>query len=170
MPISDGSQSTVVRVGVRLPFASDEKFDAAAIGMYTTFNRFEAFLPDLLTISLGGGFYHMLESGINYSLNVDGVLMKPTEDDIDSELFINYNVTFWFPFEKINLGTGFAGRLIATESDLDFGERTVHQLGFAGNYDFGSLKPGIHFRIPLDDDLTDLLNYVYGFNVTYEIE
>ena len=103
-------------------------------------------------------------------MNVDGALMIPTEDGDESELCIDYNAAFWFPFEKINLGCGFAGRFLATESNLNFGERTMHQLGFAGNYDFGNFKPGIHFRTPLDKDLTDVLNYAYGFSLTFMIE
>ena len=163
------SQAAVGRVGVRLPLASDDKWDAASLGLYTAFDRFEAFFPDVLTINASGGYQRTTASGLNYELNVGGELMIPTEDGGDSELYIDYNAAFWVPFEKLSLGGGFTGRLIATEGDLDFGERTVHQLGLAGNYDAGSLKPGVHLRLPLDEDLTDILDFVYGFSLTYNI-
>ena len=161
-PMTNQSQLFVGRVGVRLPIASDEKRNASVNGQATTFNRFEAFFPDIFTLTAGLGFEIEAQSGIEYLINFDGAMMIPTEGEGDSELFLDYNFAIWFPFEKINFGAGFAGRLLVTESDLDLGERTFHQFGFTGNYKTGQFKPGIHFRMPLDDDLTEIIDYVYG--------
>jgi len=169
-PMTSQSQLFVSRVGARLPIASDEKMNASVNGWATNFNRFEAFFPDILTLTAGLGFEIEAQSGIEYLINFDGAIMIPTEGEGDSELFLDYNFAIWFPLEQINFGAGFAGRLLATESDLDFGERTFHQFGFTGNYKTGNFKPGIHFRVPLDDDLTEIVDYVYGINLTYIIE
>jgi len=38
------------------------------------------------------------------------------------------------------------------------------------SYRLGSLWPGIHFRVPLDDDINDTINLVWGISVIYEEE
>ncbi len=165
-PSDDGSKSLIGRLGIRPPLASDEKFDATVMGLITTFNRFEAFIPDLFTVSAGGGYHQISENGTKSAFDFDASLMIPTENG-DAELFVNYNLALWVPSGDLNFGIGFAGRLIATEGDLDFGERTVHQLGLSGNYNSGSFKPGIHFRIPLDDDIADIVDLTYGVDFTF---
>lgn len=164
-----GSRYFVGRLGFRPPVASDDKFGAVEFGLLTTYHRFEAYFPDLITIYGSGGIEHFFPSGTNYGVTVGGALMIPTEDGGDSELFIDYSVQFKFPLDQFELGAGFAGRMLATEGDLSFGERTIHQLGVMGNMHFGNFRPGLHLRIPLDDDLTEVLDYVYGFNLTMDI-
>ena len=67
---------------------------------------------------------------------------------------------------RVRFGAGFTGRLLASESDLDFGERSVHHLGATLAAKFRGVEPGLHFRLPIDEDLSDITNYVFGLNVT----
>lgn len=52
-----------------------------------------------------------------------------------------------------------------TEEDADFDERSIHQLGFNASAQFGKLRPGLHLRLPLDDDLQESLDAVLGLNL-----
>lgn len=54
--------------------------------------------------------------------------------------------------------------MIVTESDLDLGERTVHHLGATAAINSGAVSPGVHFRIPIDDQF-DNIDYVMGLNL-----
>jgi len=169
IPLADSSQLWLVGIGARIPLASDEKWPAVSMGWVTMYNRFEAFVPDLASVNLRLGYLQMLESGLKYTINVDGALMIPTKDGDDTELFIDYNASILLPVDKVSLSCGFAGRMFATADDGDFSEITAHQLGFAGTYDFGTLKPGFNFRLPLDDNLTYVIDYVYGLSLTYNV-
>ncbi len=169
LPLDDASKSLCVGVGWRIPLASDEKWDATSMGLVTMPNRFEAFIPDLMTLSLRLGFLQTLESGLNYTVNIAAAWMIQTEVGGDSELFADYNAYIWLPAKKVKLGCGLAGRIWVTQEHGSIGERTTHQLGFAGNYDFGIFTPGLHLRIPLDSDLTEELDYVYGFSLAYNM-
>ncbi len=165
------STTAVANFGVRLPLAQDDKYNAATVGMYTSFDRFEAFVPDLFTFLASGGYRYSFEGGASFSFAVGGSFMVPTEiDGGDPEMFIDYNLELWYRSDKAGFGSGFTGRLLTTESDLDFGERTVHQMGFSGYVDFGVFRPGLNFRFPLDDDLSEVLDFVYGFSATFDIE
>ena len=164
------SATAVANFGVRLPFAQGDKYKAASIGMFTSFDRFEAFVPDLFTFLASGGYLFSFEGGASISFTAGGSFMIPTKDGGDPEMYIDYNLELWYRSDRAGFGSGFTGRLLTTQSGLSFCERTVHQMGFSGYVDFGVFRPGLNFRFPLDDDPTPILDYVYGFSVTFDIE
>ncbi len=66
-------------------------------------------------------------------------------------------------------GAGIQGTIIVSEDNLDFGERSLFHLGLAGRVDLNPVTVGLHFGIPLDEDLSDFYNNVFGLNVTVPI-
>jgi hypothetical protein len=42
------------------------------------------------------------------------------------------------------------------------GNNQVHELGLGGSMTFGRFRPGVIVRLPLDDDLSQALNYSVG--------
>ncbi len=163
------NESLVARIGVRPPIVSDEKDLESAVGAWTLYDRFEAFLPDLTTVIGGFGWRKVLGDGVaEVDANINGAYMFP--GDGDSELFGDYNVAFWFPMQTVKFGIGGSGRIIVTEDDLSMGERTIHHARLAANFNAGSFKPGIHIQIPIDEDLSDLVDYSYGVSFTYLIK
>jgi len=162
--------SVIGRVGFRPPLASDEKWSAVEIGYITCFDRLEAFIPNYWSITFGLGHSHASENGVRYATNIDGVVMLPTEDGPDTEMFLNYNFEIWFQAPKFRFGAGFAGRWQATAEDTDFSEASVHQMGLAGVFDLGSFDPGFHVRIPIDDDFNEILDYVYGVSFSFDVK
>ena len=166
----DEKETLLVRVGIRLPLASDNKYGVASIGAWTLYDRFEAFVPDLLTIVEGFGWRKELSSsGIEQKSNVNFAIMIPTEDG-EAELFGDYNFAFWFPVQTLNLGIGLSGRIIVTEGDLDILERTFHHVRLSGNIAAGKFKPGFHMQVPTDELLADIVDFSYGVNLTYLIK
>ncbi len=157
------------RIGFRPPLGSDEKPGAAEIGMVTDYLRLEAFYPDHWSATTGFGYSHTMEAGFKYSANIDAVYWTPSEGDMDSELFLDYNLTFLQILERFRFGGGVAGRWVATSEDGDFGDESIHQVGFTGTYDFGSFRPGLQLRLPLDEPISELLDYMYGFTLTVNL-
>lgn len=162
------------RLGVRPPLTSDEKTTASLVGLLTTYDRSEAFTPDMWAFTGGFGYSRTLESGLTFSANVEDVLLIPTEEGENHRLFIDYNLGLWLTQSNVSLGAGFNGRWLTTEPDRDdywdFGETTVYQLGFVGKYNFGDFSPGLHLRVPLDNDIGNFVDYVFGFNLTFDID
>ncbi|MDZ7363851.1 MAG: hypothetical protein ONB46_24515 [candidate division KSB1 bacterium] len=152
--------------GVRAPLASEDKFDAALVGLITDFDRVEAFLPNVVSISGMLNVHQVSETGFALRLRAGPSLLVSTEDeDDDTELSIGYSAQAGYETEAVSILGGVTGRANMTEENADFGERSVHQLGFNASLGLGKVRPGVHFRLPLDDDLKEPLDFVFGLHL-----
>lgn len=150
--------------GIRLPAASEDKFGAVLMGIVSDYDRLEAFIPNTVSITGMLNYCHREASGFALRLRGGPSLLLNTDED-DTELFIGYSVQAGYEAPRFSLLGGFTGRAIMTEEDADFDERSIHQLGFNVSAQFGKLRPGLHLRLPLDDDLQESLDAVLGFNL-----
>jgi hypothetical protein len=155
--------------GIRFPVAPDDKCTAYEFAAATCFDRIEAFMPDVFTIYASGGYRYVFDEYHSIQLLGGPVIMNWTEGGVDSELFFDYKGEYWARTDILSFGVGFTGRILLTESDLDFDERTWHQLGFASSVAFGQFRPGFHMRIPLDEELKDFSDVIYGLNFSVEV-
>lgn len=155
-------------LGLRAPLASNDvdKVGALGVGLITDFDRAEAYIPDVFTV-LGRVNYHRTSaSNIVFRLRGGPTLWLDTGDAIDeTEFFLDYSAQVGYEGALISLIGGVTGRLIISEEDLDLGERTVHQLGAAASLNLGTVRPGVHVRFPLDDNLSQAIDFVYGIHL-----
>lgn len=155
-------------IGARAPMASEDNFGAALVGLVTDSDRLEAFLPNTLPIT-GALNFHLKEAS-GFTLRLRGgpsllIYTEADEGDDDSDWFIGYSAQAGYESEAVSVLGGVTGRANITEENADFGERSVHQLGFAVNVGLGQARPGIHFRLPLDEDLKESLDFVFGLHL-----
>ncbi len=155
--------------GLRVPLAPS---DNAAVwyGFWSDYDRCEAFMPDVLS-AFGAINYQFRRPDSHFSMRLRGgpLMLVETEEDVledNTEFFAIYSLQGWYDTPKMRFGAGFTGRLWATESDLDFGERSAHSLGLTLAGKFGGVEPGLHFRLPLDEDVDEVMDYSIGLNVT----
>ncbi|HUF08470.1 MAG TPA: hypothetical protein VMO47_04060 [Rhodothermales bacterium] len=162
------SRSVVSRIGIRLPIAPDDKPTPLSAGRLTDYDRFEAFLPNVLAVNASVTGQTRLSDQAILQFGGGPVLLVPTEDggSDDTEVYAQYFLLGVFAGRTVAVKAGFTGRAILTESDLDFGERSIHQFGLGAALNNGTLRPGLHVRIPLDEDLRDSIDYVAGINLT----
>jgi len=153
-------------VGVRLPIASvSENGDIAQlVGVVSDFDRFEAFAEDLASLRASVRFDRRDPSGLGFGGTLAPALLVPTNEGA-AELFVGYAARVSYAWAGASAGAEFTGRLLVTEPDLDVGERTSHQIAFGAGVDLGQWRPGAYFRLPLDTDLTDSVNYVIGLTM-----
>jgi len=156
-------------VGLRIPVVSDSKFVAATVGLVSDFDRFEAFLAHWLPISANLNYTANLSRDVSLLMKAGGTFQvnrdkDPFEDS--SELYLQYALGVRQRSRRVQAMVAFSGRLHVTESNLDFGQRTFHQLGFSADLLFRQISPGVEVRIPLDRDLTTILDFVAGVRVT----
>lgn len=173
--IEIGRQGSPVfgEIGARVPLASEDKFGATLVGLVTDFDRLEAFAPKMLPLTAMLNYHHKEASG--FAIRLRGgpsFLINTDKDEFEdgSELFIGYSAQAGYESEQVSILGGVTGRANMTEENADFGERSVHQLGFNASVGLGNVRPGIHFRLPLDDDLKDSMDFVMGFNLGIQLK
>jgi hypothetical protein len=159
----------IFRGGIRFPVikAKNDQDYAMYYGMLTTFDRFEAFVQELFTISAMGGYKYVSPDGVAIRMMLGPVLFMPKDDD--KELWGDYSIHFWYQNKALTVGGGMAGRILVASpyaDEVDFGERLVNRLELAGKVMLGILSPGIHLQIPLDDDQNEEISSSYGLDLT----
>lgn len=159
--------SSFIELGGRVPLAPDDKLGALLYGTFADINRLGAFAPDLLTVTGKFNYYNENASNLIVRLRGGSTVLIPT-DEGDTELVLDYSAQVGYKGSQISVIGGLSGQLIVTEEDLDLGERTIHQLGASASLNLGSVRPGIHFWIPMDEDL-DFIDFVLGLNLVLQL-
>jgi hypothetical protein len=153
--------------GFRLPVVERED-EAWDMGMAADIvERLEAHLPDYLPVYAGGNYKYRSGNGLGLLIRLVPVLLFYNgEGSGDTEVQIIHSAQVWYEDEKVGVGAGFSGRYDGSGEADDFGERTLYQFGFFGNYRFGNFMPGFQVRFPLDSDLKDgWINTSYSFSL-----
>jgi hypothetical protein len=165
-----GRQGSLVfgEIGVRVPLASEDNFGAALVGVITDFDRIEAFLPNVVSIAGMLNVHQVGQTGFALRLRGGPALAISTEGN-DTELLIGYSAQAGYETEAVSILGGVTGRANMTEENADFGERSVHQIGFNASLGLGKVRPGVHFRLPLDDDLKESLDFVFGLHLGVQL-
>jgi hypothetical protein len=168
-PVNSGVQGDF---GVRIPIAANDNL-ASVVGAFSDYvDRFEAFLPEVLSVIAAGKYKYRSAGGFGLGLRLAPVLWIDTSDssDDDSELLVLYSLMVWQEGDIVGVGGGISGRYFATVDDVDFGQRTFHQLGFFANFTLDRWMPGIQLRVPLDEDLKDLLATEISLSIGVKID
>ena len=136
-------------LGARLPTASDDEF-AALTGAFADLDRWEAFFPNAMYIH-GAGHWRKVprEGGVGADFRLAPQLWIPTEDDGETELFATYGAQILFQATSARGGAGLTGRWFVTDDGE--GDATSHQVEAAFDFLSGSVRPGLTFRVPLED-------------------
>lgn len=154
--------------GTRLPLAPDDNF-GNLVGAVTELDRLEAHVPDVLSLLLIGNFFKEYPTGVYTRLRAGPSILVPTTDGRDTELFAVYGGLVGYANNGFDVSGGISGRAILSESDIDVGERTLHQAGIKASYATGRIRPSFQIRFPLDSDLSDIIDLSYGIGVSIEL-
>jgi hypothetical protein len=156
-------------LGIRIPFISQDNF-ATLVGYSSDFDREEAFLSDIVLIEGMVNYHKIFPSNLLIRIRVGPAFWINIDSNSyrdESELILKYSIQEGYVSEKFSIVAGLTGMMLTTEGDLDIGERTFHQVGMSTNFGIGKIYPGIQFRLPLEDTVTD---FVIGLHLTVGLE
>jgi hypothetical protein len=162
---SDGTSTA--EIGLRLPTIFSET-PLTQIAIATDFDRFESFA--LETAAVTGSFVGRNKSADMQMEVAGGVTVLIPFDDRDTDIYGQYAGQIAFRANKLGFITGLTGRILFTEPNINYGQRSTHQIGFSMIAYFGAFRPGITARLALDRPLRDWINAVVGINASYEIK
>ena len=155
--------SEIIEIGARAPIVGEDGF-ATAYARYTVPDRLEAYLEEATSGRVAFGYrYETAEQVTVKFLGGPTVLhMK----DADTEVLLDLRFETWMDRTKFFAGGAVVTRFLLTD-EHDFAERLTSQLMFAGGPKFGSFQPGLNVIVPLDDDISEIVDVVYGANLSY---
>lgn len=158
-----GEETPVVgHLGVRVPLAPDDNV-GTAIGWWSDFiSRVDAFWTDMVPVTGGITYRTDYDAGFVVHVHGGGQVWFYTDGDETADVWGRYSAQVGYEAERFSLYGGFAGRILVTEEDLDFGERTLEELGLSARIGSGAVQPTFHFRLSLDDFWGEMLEYSFG--------
>jgi hypothetical protein len=155
-------------VGLRVPIAPEDNVGTFG-GLISDMDRVEAFMPKMLPVTVMLNLRQKTWGGVVFRLRGGPSLLINTGADQggfdDTETFLGYSAQVGYESEPVSVIGGFTGRATLSEEDADYGERSVHQLGFAASFGLDNVRPGVHLRLPLDEDAKGLVDFVLGFHL-----
>ena len=158
--------------GVRLPLIAEEKTFARQAGMYSDLDRWDAFLPKMLGFIGTGQYRYKFENGLYTGIRGGGSFLvntKKEQGEDASEFYLLYGLFAGYDAERFNINGNFSGRYLTTSDQEGFGENSLHLLGISASYKAGKIWPGLQFKLPLDKDLSDVLDFVVGLQLAVNI-
>jgi hypothetical protein len=173
LTVQRAGKPVAFQFGIRLPTTGDPVTSiddfANSVGILADFDRFEAFSPKVLTARAAIEVRHVSPGGLLLGAKLGPSLFVDTRTGTSGdtqELFADYGVRVGYEGTGVLATVGFTGRGVITESDLSFGERTVHQLTGAVELRQRRVRPSGLLRIPLDRDYREATRVIVGLGVT----
>jgi hypothetical protein len=166
-----GRETLVVgEFGVRLPLTkeSGDLDFAPLVGVFADFvDRAEAFSADILSLHAAVRYEYESPGGLSLVARFAPVFWIDTGDafaDMTELLFV-YGANVGYRKPPFAVSGGLRGRLMMTEVTTTIGGRSAHEAVAAAAAAFGRFQPGVQVRLPLDDDLRDVLDLVVGVSL-----
>ncbi|MEN8376423.1 MAG: hypothetical protein ABFS34_13330 [Gemmatimonadota bacterium] len=161
--------ATAIDVAVRLPIdlQTGDNFPET-VGAFGDFDRWEAYMPDLLSvIARASGEWDITEKVVG-RFSLGGVLSTTDLGSFGSggsAYSMTYGGGVSADVGPVTLTPGFTGRLRLDAGSADLAQRTVHQFALGVLYDAVRARPYVRLRVPIDEDLSRIVNLVVSVGV-----
>jgi hypothetical protein len=155
-------------LGLSIPVADEDKGFALGTGILADPFRQGAFAPDTWTVDGMVSYTKPSEGGVSFFAGAGPVITVPTDDQFDTEVFVNFYAAGMYGMDQFQFGAGIVGSFWATQEDPDMwiGDDTfVYQAVVGGVYNTGSVNPGLWVAIPLSEDYKDAVSTVFGVSI-----
>ena len=152
-------------IGVRLPMASETE-PAPVMGAVADYDRLEMYVPDYLTLNF---LINVRKEADNYFVTAHfgpSFLIRTGSSTTGNglEMLLAGSVQGGIYMQNFCFSMGYSGRFDASDN-MDFADRFVHQIGAVASYKTGQFQPSVFLRAPIDKNLEQALNFVYGIGV-----
>lgn len=158
--------SPIVEIGARPPILDSDVSYVSGYAVLAAVDRIEAFVPKTYSLRVAGGYrYVSAENVVVRALGGVNMMYSDLYDG-ETEVYFDHRLEIWADLQGLFFGGAYAGRYLISD-DEDFGERLTGQWMLAGGPKFGQFRPGINVVIPVDEFYGDIVNVVYGVNLSY---
>jgi hypothetical protein len=163
--LKKGSGKTL-SFGLFLPTIAEDKFDLFILGIYTDLHQLQKYIPNTLTI-WGNIAYHKKElNQLFYGYEVGPNIYLPTKDDgSQTEIYFHYGITGGVQIPNLAFLAELLGIVILTEDIDEFRDRFSHSFILGMQWSTGRIRPGIFYKLYLEEEQSDTISGVLGIKV-----
>lgn len=133
-------------------------------GYFGDFDRGEAYFQEITSYQLALNLASTQRQGFVYRVRIGPTLWVP-EAGKKTTTFIDYGAKAGYDDGALSLYIGITGRW---NTEVTTGKAALHHLGFDLGYRMSAIRPALFFRLPLDKEISDLMNRTIGANVSVE--
>lgn len=158
------------QLGFRLPFATENKGLAERTGVFSDFDRSEAFISHLFPIYGGVNYETINENKILFNARA-GINLWFNDDSLNRQsnpsVRIDYQLQGGYMDKNLNVILTAVGRKFLSSNSVIKTKGYVLQYGLSIVVPYKKIRPALSFRIPGNDLSEAVLNYVIGLNFGY---
>lgn len=152
------SRRFLIEMMLTVPVMS-ESADAWEMGVWADFDRFERYVPNVLTFSTAFNFIYAREVGPLFRLRAAPAVYFPTEGrNRGLEVFLNAGAGFGFSYHRFEAGVMFTTWIPISIAGL----LARHSFLFSAQYEFEFGTLGALYRLP-DPDIRNEIAGTFGF-------
>lgn len=177
--IGPSTSPILFEFGVRLPVLEEVDAGSSVGFLADPIDRPEAFLEDLIALSGRVHFRRFSRSGLGILLHAGATGwiasdaarrdLPPGFNPPEDEVVANAGARLTWSGDVGGFVAGVSGRANVSDPDGSIGERALAQVAGAGWLRLGPVRPGVEFRIPLDDGLREVVDATYGASLVIEL-
>lgn len=167
--LRDVESGASLQFSARLPLVDETEAPAILMGTVSDISRWEAWAVDIFPVGLLGRFERTDDRGFGVRIDAGPTIWFATGDRQDTEFLAIYAFQGLYANEDVQVGLGLHGRAILSDDDFDVGESTLHEIGASFALRAGRAWPGLQVRLPIDDNLGEVVDYTLGLQVTVPI-
>jgi len=163
----DEERTSQISFGTFFPTVSEDNdtFTFIETALYSNYYRWSTVLP---AYTIYGNYSYITDEEKKYILGgeVGPELMIPKNGG-ETELIFHLSLVAGWRFENLSFWAELNDIMLASVPDISFNDRNINQLLFCGQYDFGVVRPGLCYMLPLKDELNDYQKSAIGFKVDF---
>lgn len=166
-------------IGARLPVLEEVDAGSSVGFLADPIDRPEAFLQDLIALGARVHFRRVSRSGFRLLLHAGatgwiasdaaGDGLAPGTSPPEDELVASGGARVAWMGAPGGFVAGVTGRTSVSDPDGSIGERSLVQMGGAGFLRLGRFRPGVSVRVPLEDDLREVVEATYGVSLVVDL-
>lgn len=162
-------------LGFRIPLTPKDRIYAALTGIRSDLDRIEAFIYNLVPVTMAINFETLSETSILFKARLAGNLWfiedpERTLVDEKTQFGVGYTVQTGYIHKHVNVIFGLSGRYHLESGPRLQNKPTALQYGLMVTVPYKNIRPGLSIKVPGNDRTGKLFNYILGFNFTYIFE
>lgn len=167
-----GKESTVFgEIGFR-PSVIDEKSFANSSGLLSDIDRWEIYIPQTTVVQGALNLATFNETGFVGRFRVGPSVWIPheaNEGNPTTKVLISIGAGLGYRTESVSFGIQYTGRMRTSEKDWGGSKDAFSHLSASISGTFGSVRPELYYKIPLDDEQKQVIHNLLGVSLSVEL-